>query len=199
MSHHHDTRPSEWVVRFAPLVAPGGRVLDLACGSGRHARLFAARGASVLAVDGDPEVLQALRDVPGIEPAIADLERGPWPFADLQFDAIVVTNYLHRPLFTSIAAALHPAGVLLYETFAQGNEAYGRPSNPAFLLAPGELLAAFGSLALVAFEQGRIGPPERPAVVQRLAAAGPARRWPIVLPRVERAPEATASREGGMG
>lgn len=184
-SHDH-SMPSPWVARFAPLVSPGARVLDLAAGRGRHARLFARRGAGVLAVDADADALAAMAGEPGIEVRVADLERGPWPLPHECFDAIVVTNYLHRPLFAHLRAALAADGVLLYETFALGNEAFGRPSNPDFLLCPGELLslAALGPepLAIVAFEQGTVVDGERRAVVQRLAAVGAARPWPIVLP-----------------
>jgi SAM-dependent methyltransferase len=177
--------PSPWIVRFAHLVPAGARVLDLACGHGRHARFFAARGAQVLAVDRDAAALATLADAPGIATRHADLEGEPWPFRGQSFAAIVVSHYLHRPLFPHILSALGPEGVLLYETFAQGNEAHGRPSNPDFLLRPGELLAlaaaAPEALTVVAFEQGRVDLGGRPAVMQRLAATGPARGWPPVL------------------
>lgn len=167
--------PSPWVARFAPL-APGGEVLDLACGSGRHARLLAARGLEVLALDRDPEALAAAAGA-GITTMEYDLEAAgaPWPFAPGRFAAIVVTNYLHRPLFARLAASLRPDGILIYETFAQGNELYGKPSNPAFLLAPGELLelARAGGLQVLAYEDGHVARPH-PARVQRLCAAGPA-------------------------
>lgn len=143
-------------------------MLDLACGSGRHARFFAGRGAAVVAVDRNPDALAALSSVAGVQILQADLEGASWPFQAAQFDAIVVTNYLHRPLFPDLVAALRPGGVLIYETFLLGNQAFGRPSNPQFLLAPDELLHAFvPPLALVAFEQGVI---RRPAAVQRLVA-----------------------------
>ena len=161
--HHAAGEPSAWVRRWASCV-PQGEVLDLACGGGRHARLFAARGHRVIAVDRQPV------DLPGVEFIQADLEDGsPWPLAGRRFSGIVVTNYLHRPLFPFIADALAEGGVLIYETFMRGNEAYGRPSSPQFLLQPGELLAAFASLTPLAFEQGRVEQP-KPAVVQRLAA-----------------------------
>jgi SAM-dependent methyltransferase len=137
----------------------------------------------VLAVDRDADALATLDGIPGVTALAADLEGGPWPFGSAKFDAIVVVNYLHRPLFHPLLDALAPEGVLLYETFAQGNEAYGRPSNPAFLLASGELLdVARGRLAVIAFEQGHVRDAEREAVVQRLAAVGPGRGWPIPLP-----------------
>jgi len=179
---HGTPPPSPWIVRFAPLVRPGARVLDLACGQGRHARWFAARGASVLAVDRDADALAALAGVAGVEARAVNLEAGGWPLAGATFDAIVVVNYLHRPLFPHLLAALAPDGVLLYETFARGNEAYGRPANPAFLLEAGELLRLAGDrLAVVAFEQGYVAGAERGAVVERLAAVGAARPWPPAL------------------
>jgi SAM-dependent methyltransferase len=155
---HESLEPSAWVTRWAAL-ATRGRVLDIASGSGRHARLFAARGLEVTAVDRDPQA------IPGVHFVKADLEDGsPWPFAGQRFGAIVVTNYLHRPLFPLIPAALEEGGVLIYETFMLGNERYGKPSNPNFLLRPGELLEAFGALTVVAFEQGDTGK----ALVQRI-------------------------------
>jgi len=180
---HVGLTPSPWITRFAPLVAPGARVLDLACGRGRHARYFAARGCRVVAVDRDAAALATLAGEPAIAARCEDLEQGVWPLAGERFDAIVVTNYLHRPLFPHLRAALAPDGVLLYETFAHGNEAYGRPSNPDFLLAPSELLAAGGEgLLVVAFEQGLLAAPAPGAVVERLAAVGTKRRWPPALP-----------------
>jgi len=179
---HATETPSPWIARFAHLVPSGARVLDLACGYGRHARFFAGRGCRVLAVDRDLAALASMAGIAGIETRAADLEGAAWPFADERFDAIVVANYLHRPLFPHLAAALVDDGTLLYETFASGNGAYGRPSNPDFLLETGELLkfADFG-LTAVAFEQGLVGAGERSAVVQRLAAVGPRRAWPPAL------------------
>jgi SAM-dependent methyltransferase len=166
---------SPWVARFAPLV-PSGEVLDLACGSGRHARLLAALGHPVLALDRDPAALAACTG-PGITTLQHDLEAegAAWPFAPARFTGIVVTNYLHRPLLGQMLASLAPDGVLIYETFAQGNEAYGKPSNPAFLLAPAELLALAESAGLhvIAYEDGVLERP-RPARIQRLCAGGPA-------------------------
>jgi SAM-dependent methyltransferase len=161
--------PSAWVVRWADLVPAGAEVLDVACGNGRHARFFAGRGARVTAADRDAEALAALDAVAGVATVRADFESAPWPFPGRTFDAIVVTNYLHRPLLPLLAAALAPGGLLVYETFMRGNERYGRPSNPAFLLAPGELLAAMPGLAVLGFEQGEVRHP-KPAVVQRLCA-----------------------------
>jgi len=179
---HYGLTPSPWIVRFAPLVASGARVLDLASGYGRHARYFASRGARVLAVDRDAAALATLSDAPGIETHAVDLESGAWPFAAERFDAIVAVHYLHRGLFPHLLASLAAAGVVLYETFAAGNAAYGKPSNPDFLLLPGELLElARGQLNVVAFEQGLVGS-EPPAVIQRIAAVGLGRRWPPQLP-----------------
>jgi SAM-dependent methyltransferase len=180
---HHADAASAWMARFAALVPAGARVLDVAAGRGRHARLFAARGADVVAVDIDAAALATLAGVPGITTRIADLEGNAWPFAGTSFDAIVVANYLHRPLFAHLLDALTPDGVLLYETFAAGNGAFGRPSNPAFLLNENELLEAVRDrLVIVAFEQGRIVLHGRGAVVQRIAAVGRARGWPPTLP-----------------
>ncbi len=167
---HEIQLPSPWVVRWAALVRPGSEVLDLACGTGRHARFLAARGCSVLAVDRDAAAIAALATVAGVFTRVADLEGAAWPFAPSSCDAVVVANYLHRPLFGPIFDALRPGGVLVYETFMVGNERFGRPSNPHFLLRPGELLAAVqGQLEVVAFEQGEVGAP-RAAVVQRICA-----------------------------
>jgi SAM-dependent methyltransferase len=155
-------RPSDWVRRWAPLVTHGP-VLDVACGGGRHARLFLQKGIAVVAVDRDAQA------IPGAEFVQADLEGGAWPFAGRRFAAIVVTNYLHRPLLPVLRESLDPGAVLIYETFMAGNERYGRPSNPAFLLEPGELLEAFAALTPIAFEQGYVERP-KPAMVQRLCA-----------------------------
>jgi SAM-dependent methyltransferase len=164
---------SPWVRRFAPIV-PAGEVLDLACGSGRHARLFAQRGHPVLAVDRDPQALAAASGS-GIVTLQLDLEveGAPWPFDAGRFAGIVVTNYLHRPLLAPLCASLAPGGVLIYETFALGNEAFGKPSNPAFLLHPGELLdmAAAAGLKVLAYEDGVVADP-KPARMQRLCAGG---------------------------
>ncbi|HXF68082.1 MAG TPA: methyltransferase domain-containing protein [Burkholderiales bacterium] len=171
MAEPHDlTVPSAWVVRWAERVPAGGRVLDIACGHGRHARFFAARGHPVEAVDRDPDKLAALADVPGVTARCADLEGGPWPYAGERFAGIVVVNYLHRPLFPHLLAALAPEGALIYETFALGTEKFGRPSNPDFLLRPGELLEVVrGRLRVIAYEDLFVTDP-RPAMLQRLCA-----------------------------
>ncbi len=162
--------PSPWVVRWAPLIRPGGEVLDLACGSGRHARHLAVLGLRVVAVDRDAEALGGLAGVAGVRAVQADLEGAPWPFAPDRFDAVIVTNYLHRPIFDALVATVAPGGVLIYETFMQGNERFGKPSNPAFLLRPGELVDVLrGRLEVVAFKQGRVERP-KPAAVQRVCA-----------------------------
>jgi len=154
---------SEWVLRWAPLVGRGP-VLDLACGDGRHSRYFLGKGFAVHAVDRDP------RSIEGARFLRADLENGgAWPLAGQRFGAIVVTNYLYRPLFPVIAQSLAADGVLIYETFMVGNEKLGRPSNPDFLLRKGELLGAFPHLEVIAFEQGLVERP-KPAVIQRLCA-----------------------------
>jgi SAM-dependent methyltransferase len=156
--------PSDWVVRWAHLVERGP-VLDVASGSGRHARFFAARGLEVVAVDREAQALGGT-----IRFVKADLEDGaPWPFAGQRFAAIVVANYLHRPLLEVLEESLDQGGVLIYETFMMGNERYGRPSNPDFLLRPGELLEAFAALTVAAFEQGTLERPKK-AVVQRICA-----------------------------
>lgn len=168
--------PSAWVVRFAPQIRAGGSVLDLACGSGRHARYLADLGHRVLAVDIDAASVQSMAGCSGIEARIADLEGGPWPFAGRRFDGIVVTRYLHRPLLAPLLEAVAPGGVLIYETFAAGNERYGRPRNPEFLLQPGELLEwARGHLRVIAFEDLYVDSP-KPAMMQRICALRPADR-----------------------
>jgi SAM-dependent methyltransferase len=164
---------SPWVARWARLI-PQGQALDLACGKGRHARLLASLGHAVIALDRDAQAL-AVAAGEGIATVQHELEApgATWPFAPGSLVGIVVTNYLHRPLFGQIAAALAPDGVLIYETFARGNEIFGKPSNPDFLLHPGELLelAARGGLRVVAYEDGVIAEP-KPARVQRLCAVG---------------------------
>jgi SAM-dependent methyltransferase len=162
---------SPWIERFSSLIPAAGAVLDLACGEGRHARLFLKRGHPVAALDRDTAGVADLAGTPGLEIVQADLEGGrPWPLGERRFAGVVVTNYLHRPILPAIVAAVAPGGALLYETFAAGNERFGRPSNPDFLLKPGELLeAVHGRLTVVAYECLEVAEP-RPAVVQRLAA-----------------------------
>ncbi|MEX3813386.1 class I SAM-dependent methyltransferase [Paraburkholderia sp. BR13439] len=169
--------PSRWVRHWAHLIAPGGAVLDVASGAGRHARFFASLGHPVTAIDRDAAALDLLRDASLVTPVVADLESAPWPLPDdAVFAAVVVTNYLHRPLFPQLLRALAPGGVMVYETFAQGNESVGKPSNPAFLLAPGELLEIVrGQLRVIAFQDGFLAEP-RPAYVQRICAVREAAR-----------------------
>ncbi len=162
------TPPSVWVERFLPLIKPGGLVLDLAAGSGRHVRLLRDCGFAVCAVDHDTTSLSAFAG-PCCEVRRIDLETDEhWQLGG-EYDGIIITNYLHRPLLPAIARALTAGGVLIYETFARGNESFGTPRNPDFLLRPGELLEAFTALTVVAFVQGQVSIP-RPAVIQRLAA-----------------------------
>lgn len=170
---HSSLAPSPWMVKWFGLI-PRGKVLDLACGQGRHARAIADLGHEVVAVDRDAGALAALAGQARIHTLDVDLEDGtPWPLAGHRFAAVVVANYLYRPLFPAIAAALIPGGVLLYETFMQGNERFGKPSNPEFLLRPGELWEAFdASLRMRAFEQGYQALP-KPAMIQRLCATTP--------------------------
>ena len=190
-SHGEAAAPSEWVLRHAALIKPSGRVLDLACGTGRHARLLRDCGHRVVAVDRDAQALGLLAGVAGIETLCADLEAGPWPFEPGMFDAVIVTNYLHRPLFDSLCEALTEDGVLIYETFAIGNERYGRPSNPAFLLRQGELLALAAPLQVLAYEHGVIHAPKS-AVVQRICAV--CTQEPVDLPSGLSVPENGALR-----
>jgi SAM-dependent methyltransferase len=170
MNPHQLANPSPWVQRFASQIATGGDVLDLACGYGRHARYLAGLGYRVEALDRDETALASLADAPGIVTRLADVEGGPWPYHGRRFDGIVVTNYLHRPLLPLLFNALDEGGVLIYETFMLGNERFGKPSNPLFLLRPGELLEVVRRrLHVVAFEEGEIESPH-PAMVQRLCA-----------------------------
>jgi SAM-dependent methyltransferase len=166
---HGTENPSPWIVRWTHLVPAGGTVLDLACGGGRHVRWFAERGHAVTAVDRDSAALDTLGSI--AETVEADIENGPWPLGERQFAGVIVTNYLWRPLFARIVASVAPGGVLLHETFTQGNETVGKPSRPDFLLAPGELLRAYGQLRTVAYEDGFLDAP--PRFVQRIAAVRP--------------------------
>jgi SAM-dependent methyltransferase len=168
------TTASAWIEQWSHLVEKGGAVLDVASGNGRHARYFASRGHSVLALDRDEAALASLAAVQHVSTRCADLENAGWPLhndeKDEKFAAVVVTNYLHRPLFPYLFDALAPGGVLLYETFAAGNERFGKPSNPAFLLNPGELLDAVrGRLRVIAYQDGFISVP-RASCVQRICA-----------------------------
>jgi SAM-dependent methyltransferase len=179
--HAAGLEPSPWVKRWSHLVAANVTVLDVACGSGRHVRWFASRGCKVTGIDRDGAALDPLRGI--AEVIAADIEGGPWPLAGRRFNAIVCTNYLWRPLLPTLIDTLSNGGVLLYETFAVGNETVGKPSNPAFLLRPGELLEAVGGLRVIGYEDGFIEAPAR--FVQRVVAvrddpsAHPPQRWPL--------------------
>lgn len=160
--------PSPWIVQWAGLVPAGAAVLDVAAGSGRHTSFFAERGHNVTAIDRDISRL-----VPGdnVEVIEADLENGSgWPLGQRRFGAVVVTNYLHRPLMPHLIAAIEPGGMLLYQTFMVGNERFGKPSRPEFLLKDGELLDLVrGSFSVIAYEARLISAPSM-AMVQRIAA-----------------------------
>lgn len=162
-------QPSDWVTRWASLLAPGSHVLDLACGSGRHLRWLAARGHRVTGVDRDAAALAPLAGLGELR--VADLEEGPWPLAGRCFDAVIVTHYLWRPRWPDWLATVRPGGVLLMETFAAGPEALGRPRRPEFLLEDGELLRRCAGWQVLGYEHGRLPDPAR--LVQRIAARRP--------------------------
>ena len=166
---HGTEDPSPWLKRWSHLVPAGAPVLDVACGHGRHMKWLASRGHSVTGVDRSPEAVAAARSAG--DAVEADIENGPWPFAERTFGGVVVTNYLWRALFPAITASVAPGGVLLYETFAAGNETVGKPSRPDFLLQPGELLQACAGLHVIAYENGFLAGPDR--FVQRIAAIRP--------------------------
>lgn len=166
LSAHTQLEPSPWVQRWSGLLRADASVLDVACGSGRHLRWFAARGARVTGIDRDAAALAPLQGLG--RTIVADIENGAWPLTGERFDAVVVTNYLWRPLWPLLRASLTEGGVLICETFALGNEAYGKPSNPDFLLRPGELLETCRGLHVVAYEDGLLDAPARR--VQRIAA-----------------------------
>ncbi len=181
--------PSPWLQRWAHLLPAGGSVLDVACGRGRHLRWLAGRGHRVTGIDRDAGALACSADLAASAGATliqADIENGPWPCAGQTFDAVVVANYLWRPLWPALLAAMAPSGVLVYETFAAGNETVGKPSRPDFLLQPGELLTRCASVRIVAFEDGFLDGPAR--FVQRVVAVratpfdGPPPRQPLTPP-----------------
>lgn len=161
--------PSPWIQRWAPLIPAPAAVLDLACGSGRHLRWLAERGHRLTGVDRDAQALAGLAGQ--VELLCADIESGPWPLTGRVFEAVIVTNYLWRPLWPQILASVAPGGLLLYETFGQGNERFGKPSRADFLLAPGELLEVCAGWQIIAYEHGQQALPDR--VVQRIAAQRP--------------------------
>lgn len=185
---HGGQAASGWVKRWSELVPAGASVLDVACGSGRHVRWFAQRGGRVTGVDRDAVAVAPLAAIAEI--VVADIEAGPWPFAGRSFDAVVVTNYLWRERLPDLIGSVAPGGVLIYETFAAGNETVGKPSNPKFLLRPGELLHACAGLRVIAFEDG-FEPADRHAperFVQRIVAVRAERWQPPVPPRFRLAP-----------
>jgi len=163
---HGTETPSPWVCRWTHLIAPGGTALDVACGAGRHLRWLRSQGARVVGVDRSSDAIAACAGLG--ELVCADIEADPWPFAHRQFDAVVVTHYLWRPLLPTLVQSVAPGGVFIYETFAHGNETVGRPARPEFLLAPGELLNACKELRVVAYEDGFEEEPAR--FVQRITA-----------------------------
>jgi SAM-dependent methyltransferase len=168
--------PSSWITRWAPAVPADATVLDLACGGGRHLRWWAARGHRVTGVDRDTAALAPLADLG--EMIAADIEDGPWPLNGRQFDLVLVTHYLWRPLWPQILASVAPGGLLLYETFAHGHEALGRPSRPDFLLKPGELLEVCAGWQVLGYEAGQLAQP--PRIVQRIAVRRPVPSQPPV-------------------
>lgn len=178
----HGPRTSAWVERFLPGVRPGGRILDIACGNGRHLRLALEHGYHVTGVDRDLSGVEDLSKRSGVQLVRADLEgRQPFPFADQVFDGVIVTNYLSRRILPTLVAAVARDGLLVYETFAVGNELLGRPSNPDFLLRPGELIEAVGPrLVTIAYEHVTLT--DRPRRVQRIAAVGREHGWLIDAP-----------------
>jgi SAM-dependent methyltransferase len=170
MAHSNVANPSAWVTRFAPLIRSGGTVLDVACGAGRNARWLARQGWWVEAVDRDEMTISTLQGVQNISARQADLEGASWPYPGRKFDAIVVCRYLYRPLLPLLAESLAENGILIYETFMLGQEQFGRPRNPDFLLQPDELLTIYSKrLKVISFEQGIISEPE-PAALQRICA-----------------------------
>ena len=173
---HGSEEPSAWVRRWSHLVTPGGAVLDVACGQGRHARWFHERNHPLALVDRAQAAIESIAlPAHACEAVVADIENGPWPFAGREFAAVVVVNYLWRPLMPTLLASLAPGGVLIYETFAQGNETFGKPSRPDFLLRTGELLDVCRKLRIVAFEDGfeDARPVRSPRFIQRIAAVRP--------------------------
>ena len=181
LPHHlRVSKPSPWVMRFASLVKADGCVLDLACGGGRHSRHFLEHGNKVVAIDRSIDALADLSDNPACEVICADLETDeavfekPGELAERSFDAIIVVNYLHRPLFNYFINALVPGGVFIYETFARGNEQYTRPRNPDHLLKSAELLnLAQGGLDVIAYEHGIDEKRHLSVVIQRICAVKP--------------------------
>jgi len=162
--------PSSWIVKFAPLIKSQGLVLDLACGSGRHAKWLAQQGYQIDAFDRDPIATASMQGIDGIHVTTLDLETVEPPTFEHHYDGIIVSRYLHRPLLATLASILKPGGILIYETFMRGNERFGKPSNPDFLLTPDELLHTYTPLLkVIDFEQGEVAEP-KPAMLQRICA-----------------------------
>lgn len=162
--------PSTWIAQHAHLIPENGHILDLACGKGRHTRFFLQKGHAVTAVDIDLGGVADLATVPDTTLIEADLENAAWPLAGRQYDAVIVCNYLHRPILNHIFQVVAPGGLLLYDTFAAGNERFGRPRNPAFLLQADELLRLTrDDFVARAYQHGRVDTP-RPAIRQSLCA-----------------------------
>ena len=163
---HAGGTPSDWVQRWAPLIRPGGTVLDVACGSGRHVRWLHAQGFVVTGVDRDAAAMQPVAAI--AETLVADIENGPWPLAGRRFDAVIVTHYLWRPLTRTLLDAVAAGGLYLHETFADGQQHIGKPTRPDFLLQPGELITMTQGLRTVAYEERELADPRR--CVQRIVA-----------------------------
>lgn len=189
---HGHGRVSDWVERFLPGVPTGGAVLDLACGAGRHLRRALELGHPGVGLDRDVSGLADLAGRADVEIVAHDLEAEgglDLPFGARRFAGVIVTNYLFRPLLARISTLVAPDGVLIYETFARGQERFGKPSNPTFMLAPNELLASaiLGDLVVVGYEQGELAAEftvtRAPKIVQRLAAVGPEHPWAFAGPR----------------
>jgi SAM-dependent methyltransferase len=177
---HGTENPSAWLQRWAHLISPGANVLDVACGAGRHMRFLAALGHHVTGIDRNPEALALAKSHGAV--TCADIENGPWPFIGQTFGCVIVTHYLWRPLLPTIVGSVAPGGVLIYETFAAGNETVGKPSRPDFLLQTGELLKVTEGLRTVAYEDGFEDAPDR--FVQRIVAvrsrpSEDVERWPL--------------------
>ena len=170
--HRTPNGPSPWVAAHLDRIAPGADVLDLACGTGRHTRFLLERGYRVMAVDLNISGLDDLSGHPGLAVLEADLENGPWPLGNAQFGGVIVTNYLWRLLFPRLRDAVAPGGVLIYETFAAGNERYGKPSNPDFLLREGELMDWFSDWQVIGFGQ-TYTEVHNPAIIQHICAVKP--------------------------
>ena len=170
MKNFQDNSPSRWVSRWSNLLKPGTKILDLACGRGRNSLFLASLGHNVLAVDRDATKLSDISERPEITTMCEDLESGSWPLDGWKFGGIIVTNYLYRPMLPDLMENLESGGIFIYETFAQGNQVFGKPSNPNYLLFPYELLDMLrDKLHIIGFEQGRVNSPSR-AIIQRVCA-----------------------------